>query len=256
MRPEGDYKPSRRSDYWKNPCWHRGGSMVPTGAAQLLVVAAFVMPGFVFQAARLRFRGQPPDERDQFSRTLRALGVSFAFAIAYFAAFGPAIKRLSTNHAVIFDHPVLAALSAFLVVFIVPMLTALIDLFIYWRIDGRNDGLDRRWAIWRALARVFTPAGYGTYSATPSARDHAARRRPREFVRIQFADSVWLGGYLGRSGFVNATPEPREIYLETAWHLDSGGNFTMPIRGSAGIWINCVSAIAVEYLDDYAKDSD
>ena len=230
--------------------------MVPTGAAQFLVVAAFVMPGFVFQAARLRFRGQPPDERDQFSRTLRALGVSFAFDTAYFAAFSPAIKRLSTNYVVIFDYPVLAALCAFLVVFVVPLFVALIDLFIYWRIGGRHDEPGRSWAIWRALVRVFALAGYGTYSATPSAWDHAARRRPREFVRIQFADSVWLGGYLGGSGFVNATPEPREIYLETAWHLDSGGNFTMPIQGSTGIWINCVDAIAVEYLDNYAKDSD
>jgi hypothetical protein len=222
--------------------------MVPTGAAQLLIVAAFVMPGFVFQAARLRFRGQPPDERDQFSRTLRALGVSFAFDIAYFVTFSPVIEALSKNSTVIFDHPVTAALCAAVIIFVVPLLAAWIDLFIYWRIDGRSDGLGRGQAIWRALVRVITPAGYGTYSATPSAWDHAARRRPRDFVRIQFTDSVWLGGYLGESGFINATPEPREIYLETAWHLDSGGTFTSPIEGSVGIWINCTNAIAVEYL--------
>jgi hypothetical protein len=180
---------------------------------------------------------------------LRALGVSFAFDIAYFTAFSPAIKALSANSTAIFDYPVTAALCALLVVFMAPLLAAWIDLFIYWRIDGRSDGLGSSQAIWRALVRVLTPAGYGTYSATPSAWDHAARRRPRDFVRIQFADSVWLGGYIGKSGFINATPEPREIYLETAWHLDSGGIFASPIESSAGVWINCASAIAAEYLN-------
>jgi hypothetical protein len=62
--------------------------MVPTGAAQLLVVAAFIMPGFVFQPYAFDFVVSLLTRGINLVELLRALGVSLAFDIVHFAALG------------------------------------------------------------------------------------------------------------------------------------------------------------------------
>ena len=98
------------------------------------------------------------------------------------------------------------------------------------------------------MRKLFTPATYRVYSSSTSSWDDAARRLRPTWVRIQYSDHVWLGGYLGATGFINATPEPRELFLEEAWQLSETGEFERAIDGSLGVWVNCASAIAVEYI--------
>jgi hypothetical protein len=228
--------------------------MIPSGVPQLLILAAFVMPGFIFQATRLRFRGQLPGERDQFSRVLRALGISFFFDLFYFAVFSRAIQATASNPEVIFERPVSAAVIAFNFVFLVPIIAALLDLGLSLRSDKRLQQAGFWKATFSAFGTLFTLAAYRLYNSAPSSWDFAARRLRPAWIRIQYTDNVWMGGYLGATGFINATPEPRELYLEQAWQLSDTGEFERPIDGSLGVWVNCTNAIAVEYIVAASKN--
>ncbi len=222
--------------------------MIPSGLPQLLIFAAFVMPGFIFQAARVRFRGQLPGERDQFSRALRALGISFAFDLIYYASFSGTIQATAANPELIAERPVKAALVALAIVFAVPIICALLDFGLCLRADERLRGA----SFWRATVcaagKLFVPVTYRLYNSTPSSWDFAARRLNPAWIRVQYSDHVWMGGYFGTTGFINATPESRELYLEEGWQLGETGEFEKPINDSLGIWVNCTNAIAVEYI--------
>jgi Family of unknown function (DUF6338) len=115
--PLGSVLPALSADH-RTSAVEGGLTGDPIWASSAPHFAAFVMPGFIFQAARVRFRGQLPGERDQFSRALRALGISFAFVLIYYASFSGAIQATVANPEVIFERPVKAALVALAIVFV------------------------------------------------------------------------------------------------------------------------------------------
>jgi len=63
--------------------------MLLTGWQQALTVFLIVIPGFVYQGVRARFRGPTPEDQQEFSlRILRALSTSAVFALVYVIAAG------------------------------------------------------------------------------------------------------------------------------------------------------------------------
>lgn len=59
---------------------------IPSTTQQLLITLLLVIPGFVYQQVRIRFRGRLPSDIELTSRLLRAIATSTIFALAYATA--------------------------------------------------------------------------------------------------------------------------------------------------------------------------
>ncbi|WFR72484.1 DUF6338 family protein [Prescottella defluvii] len=207
--------------------------MLVSGWQQAITVLLAIIPGFVYQGMRSRFRGPIPDEREITVRLLRALALSGIFGLAYIAIFGSWITNHVTKPERIAENPRSYALIAFFLVFAVPSAIA----FIVHTIASKGSNPDL--TLLERL-RIHNP--------TPTAWDFAAGRLESGFVRVFTKDGIWIGGYAGASSFLSGYPEPREIYLEDAWALNDAGEFTEPVTGTAGMWIRCDDAQLVQFL--------
>lgn len=206
---------------------------VPGTVSQLLLTLAFVVPGFVYQAARSRLRGPTPDDASTSTRVLQALAVSAALDAIYMVVLGPTLVDLADagdgtpGVGGVTERPRLAGLVAFVLLFAVPVTLAALD---YLR-------LQRGWTMRLA------------YDPTPRAWDFAFRDISPTYVRILTTDGTWLGGWYGENSFVSSYPEPREVFIETAHLMEPDGKFGGEQPGSNGLYVRCDDIRAVELVD-------
>lgn len=209
---------------------------VPGSGQQLVIFLLFVLPGFVYQAARSRLRGPVPDDASATNRVLRALGVSAGLASLYAIAVGPYLLHLARVQPVpgrtgdgagLLANPRQTGALALVLVFAIPTLLAAAD---YWRL---RRGLTFRLA----------------YDPTPRAWDFAFRDIEPTYVRILTTDGTWLGGWYGEDSFVSSYPEPREIFIQTAHLMTEDGTIGAELPGSNGLYVRCDDVRAVEFVD-------
>lgn len=209
--------------------------MLISGWQQALTVLAVVIPGFVYQGVRARLRGPTPGDQDLGLRLIRSLAASGVFALVYVLVLGPPLISRARTPAHALDSPRLTAAVLLALVFVVPAATAAA---LHFREVGRlypGEPLRSR---------------FNFYNPTPTAWDFATARVGPGFVRILTRDGLWVGGYAGPSSFYSTYPEPREIFVETAWELDGDGAFVRPVDGTNGVWIKCDDAPVVQFLVD------
>lgn len=212
---------------------------IPSTAAQLLLTLVFVIPGFVYQGARSRFRGPTPADGSTSTRVLQALAVSAGLDALYAVALGPTLVRLlkptvDGAPAGVIEHPRQSGLLALLLLFVVPVSLAALD---YWRL---RRGWDPRLS----------------YDPTPRAWDFTFRDIDPCYVRVLTVDGTWLGGWFGENSFVSSYPEPREMFIETAHLMGTDGTFGVEQPGSNGMYIRCDDVRAVELVDGARSLSD
>lgn len=205
---------------------------IPSTAGQLLLTLAFVIPGFVYQGARSRFRGPTPADGSTSTRVLQALAVSAGLDAIYAVALGPTLVRLlrpatSGAPAGVIDHPRQSGLLALLLLFVIPVGLAALD---YLRL---RKGWDPRLS----------------YDPTPRAWDYTFRDIGPCYVRVLTVEGTWLGGWYGENSFVSSYPEPREMFIETAHLMGGDGSFGAEQLGSNGIYVRCDDVRAVELVD-------
>jgi len=206
---------------------------------QAVVVILLVIPGIVFQAARSRLRGLTPDDLDTSGRVLRALGTSAFLAVVYVAVLGNWLTAPLAGEPRDFgESPRDEAWWAILLIFIVPIgLAHILQAIAVYRNGHR----------WRYVARNLV-----RYDPAPTAWDKAAANRPPCFIRILTGDGLWVGGLAEGDSLISAYPQPRDIFLEQAWELDSDGQLVKPVNGNLGEWVRCDDARIVQFLRNEA----
>ncbi|MGW4393721.1 DUF6338 family protein [Amycolatopsis nivea] len=202
----------------------------PSTVVQVVLVVLVVVPGVTYQLLRERWRGPVPGERDLGQRVLRAVTASIVLDAAYAIVLGPQLLRLAHGSDMrgwdgLAQQPRLAAVVALALFVVVPALAAA---GVSW------------WQRRRRPAR---------FSSVPTAWDHAFRDRRPCFVRARLKNGGWIGGWYGPGSYASSYPQEGEVYLQTAWRLDSGGRLTERVEHTAGLYLRVDSVDFLEFLD-------
>lgn len=217
--------------------------MGPATWQQALLVVAFVLPGFVLQSVRLRLRGITTSEGlGSPPQVFGAIAATVGLDAIYFWLLGSdvAVKLLDVSY--VRSNLSLLSLGVVIGVFILPALAAVLFSFVSLWIQRRSFRHARQdfWrsqpyvTSWDYFADLYMNSGY---------------------VRIQFKDGKWVGGYLGPDAHMSTHPAPRDVYLSCLWKLDTNGSF-LP-RGESqlmypegyGAWVNCADAVSFEIFN-------
>ncbi|MEU3764941.1 DUF6338 family protein [Amycolatopsis keratiniphila] len=198
----------------------------PSTVIQIALLIVFVLPGIVYQFLRERWRGPVPGEREVGERVLRAVTASVVLDVVYAIALGPQLIRLyGTNGDGLAKNARLAGAAALVLLFVIPAAAAAL-----------TSWLRRR----RLRSR---------YRTTPTAWDHAFRDRKPSFVRVRLSDGTWVGGWYGTQSFASSYPNPRELYLQSAWRMRTDGGFVERVDHTDGLYLRADSVEVLEILE-------
>ena len=84
---------------------------------------------------------------------------------------------------------------------------------------------------------------------TPMAWDYFFGRGKSCFMLCRLKNGKSIAGYFGPNSFASSFPNPRGIYLEQTWLMDSDGRLTQPIPGSSGVLLSFDECELVEFLE-------
>ena len=210
---------------------------IPTSLTQVLVTLVLIVPGFMFQAVRIRLRGRrTPAESDLATRVLSAFTMSMAFALVYVVAGGKKILGPAHEPVSALAHPRLYAAGGIAAAFVVPALLAAVAAYL-------DD------AVWWQSARLkLLPSSLTKSDSRPAAWDVAFQDLPECYIRVKTADGKWYAGWYGEGSYASSWPDPRSLFLATSYHVDDAGELGLPVEGSLGVMIDCTDAVLVELL--------
>jgi hypothetical protein len=212
--------------------------LLPNTWAQILVLLAAVVPGFVYQITRRALRGPSPDEIDVTIRVLRAVATSALFVAVYFLVLGRWLVQAFDVHDLSKLGVRTAALSSLSLVLVIPWVSARLVYYLTtatWWVDVRESLIERL-----GLRRPYDP--------TPSSWDFLFSRAEWLFaradgsgcwIRLLTADGQWVGGWFGGESFASSFPHARDIFIEKAYELNSDGRFTGRVTASGGVYVRC-----------------
>ncbi|WP_181763959.1 DUF6338 family protein [Streptomyces albidus (ex Kaewkla and Franco 2022)] len=203
---------------------------VPATITQVVIVLLLVLPGVMYQFVRERARGVTPGHRDLGERILRAVAAGIVLDTLYVAAGGSWLVSFVYDRrrgwlTGMADEPRLAALGALLLLVAFPAGVALL----ISRLSLRGSGAVR--------------------TQTPTAWDHAFRRRGHCFVRIRLKSGRWLAGWYGEKAYASSYPEPADLYLQSAWAVSRSGWLERPLERSGGIYIRMDEVECLDFID-------
>ncbi|EFG78406.1 hypothetical protein HMPREF0591_1698 [Mycobacterium parascrofulaceum ATCC BAA-614] len=228
--------------------------MLISGWQQALTLVGVLVPGFVFQGVRRNRIGPSPEDRELSVRLVRALAVSVAFLLFYLVCLGEtATHRLFHPQDGLGDPRAVAGVG-FLLVFMLPALAG------YVTASFTTRRRYNRTTFWGTLFERASGDGELTwrkalfshetdYSPIPTAWDFATQDvAPGSFVRILTADGTWIGGRVTNAAFFTGYPEPRDVYIDEAWSIDTDGQFTEQLTGPTGQWVRCDDAVLMQII--------
>lgn len=210
--------------------------MAPATGTALLVLGAFVLPGFI----TLLFRERAYVVQSQvspFERLLTALAYSAAiYAVLLIGGWSLGIDRQDVSALYQgerdLDSYIVLSLLALIVL---PALIAVAGLC--WR----NSTHFRPW--------LMGKAGVSSAHSTPGAWDHFFRTGQVALVRATLSDGRVVGGYYGDESFAGYTAETPDLFLERRWVLDEDAWFKEESPESLGLWIPHGSLVSIEFYD-------
>lgn len=203
--------------------------MYPQDSVQLLIIVAAVVPGFVYQISLRRVRGPGPDEQSVSIRVLRSIATSVVFFCLYIVALGFPPYGLAVGPDGLPTSWRWVAFWIFVLVLAVPWLGAR---FVFY-------ALTSSWFVLISSTVVKKLGLRNQWDPTPSAWDFAFAERGEGWIRVQSSDGAWMGGWFGSSSFASSFPDPREIFLEVGYAMNSDGSFTEDVSAPDGLYIRC-----------------
>lgn len=203
----------------------------PTGTA-LLILVAFVLPGFVTLLISERTHAVR-DTSSAFERLLLALYYSvLTYALLALIAWLAGYDRDKIRHVYEGERSVgKILLFAILAILAIPSVIATIS-----RIWLKSDA--RGWFIEKSR---INPS-----HQTSTAWDHFFEQRQEAFVRATLTDGRVVGGYYGPGSFATYGEQARDLFISVQWELDDDAWFVKPAEASLGIWLSKESVVSFE----------
>jgi len=207
--------------------------MAPATGTALLLLSAFVLPGFITLVVR-ESTYVVRDAVTPFERLL--LSLSYSVRIYGIIALGAYIARLHARDVASFyhgreslgDYILLGALT----LLILPVL------------------LSEAGRLW-SHSRRLRPAVLGVLRISPahstrSAWDHFFGSNAAALVRLTLDDERVVAGYFGEKSLAAYSEHTQDLFLEERWELDEDGWFTRPAPSSLGIWVPHKHVVSLE----------
>jgi hypothetical protein len=204
-----------------------------TGTALLLLVA-FVVPGFVTILVKERIY-EVPAEQQAFERLLQTLYYSLlvyalpAVVAVSAGADGHAFARLFRGEV---DLRITCAI-AMVILIVLPLLIAY---------GGR------RWMVSALRPRALERLHVSTTHRTPSSWDYAWEDGEPCLVVATLRDGTSVGGYYGPNSHSGYGSQHRDLFLEERWSILEGEDGTRlePTAGTLGVWVSADDILTVE----------
>jgi hypothetical protein len=208
--------------------------MSPATGTALLLLVAFVLPGFVTILIKERIY-EVPAEQQAFDRLLQTLYYSLLvyaspLVVAVLAgAQRDDVERLFTGNA---DARLTCAIG----------LTVLVDLPLSIAYAGR------RWMVSGARPQVLERLRVSTTPRTPSSWDYAWEDGEPCLVVATLRDGTAVGGYYGPNSHSGYGSQHRDLFLEERWSIitDDDGTRLEPTESSLGVWLSADDIVSVE----------
>lgn len=211
----------------------------PTGTA-LLIIAVFILPGFItllFRERTYSLKG----EDSPFERLLNALYYSsIIFAIlalvALLAHFNrDDVSRLYGGHYSLSSYVALA----FTGLFALPLLIA--ELGRRWKRSSRLRPF--------ILKKARIDPGHGVPAGWEQLflESKGIKEKKGLLLRVTLTDGRVVGGFFGESSLAGYTAHTRDLFLQERWELDNDHWFVKAAPGTRGLWIaeNQINSVEV-----------
>jgi hypothetical protein len=210
--------------------------MAPATGTALLLIGAFVLPGFVTLLLRERAY-VVPGQVSPFERLLTALAYSAViYGVLLAGGWALGIDREGISALYQGDR----ALGSYL----------LISLFGLLVLPGAITAAGLGWQRSKRLRPwVMETARISPAHSTPGAWDHFFRTGQVALVRATLNDGRVVAGYYGDESFAGYTAETPDLFLERRWTLDEDLWFKEEASHSLGLWIPHGSFVSVEFYD-------
>lgn len=211
-------------------------SVAPATGTALLLLVAFVLPGFITVVAR-EATYVVRDATTPFERLLLSLSYSVRIYAALFVlvlALGwhtSDVSAFSHGHKALWEYGVFGGLA----LFVLPL--SISECGRRWR---RSEHA-RPWA----LRFLRISEGH----STPSGWDHFFASNRAALVRITLDDRRVVGGYYGEQSLAAYSADIQDLFLEQRWELDEDGWFTRPAPSSLGLWVPHEHIVSVELYE-------
>ena len=207
--------------------------MAPETGTAIVVLAVFVLPGFVTLLIRERTHAIKGEDT-AFERLLGALYYS---ALIYSVAVGTGwLFGLTRRDLEAFADGRWALGEYFgaglTVMMVLPLTLAYLGL-LWQRSSNVRPGL-LKWL-------KVSPA-----HSTPSGWDHFFGQNTPALVRATLTDGRVVGGYFGDESFAGYSDHHEDLFLERRWELDNDAWFIKPAEQSIGVWVPSSSIVSFE----------
>jgi hypothetical protein len=205
-------------------------AVAPETGTAVLLIAAFVLPGFVTLLLRERtyiVRG----EDSPFERLLNALYYS---ALIYGAvAIAGLVFGFDTNDVSRLYHgdSSYAAYVALAAVGLLLLPAGIAE-------TGRRWQNSRKLRLW-FLKRAGVDPGHSVPAGWEQlfGRSQGALEGRGLMLRVTLDDGRLIGGFFGEQSLAGYSSQTRDLFLEERWALDEEDWFREPVVGSRGVWI-------------------
>jgi hypothetical protein len=210
--------------------------MAPETGTALLILVAFVLPGFVALLISERTHTIRGDDTP-FERLLHALYYS---ALIYGLLLAAAIVLRWDRDDIeelVQDERSLGRLFLVGVLAVVVLPLAVSQMGRIWRSSDRIRPF------------VLDTARVSLAHSTPSAWDHFFQSGAVALVRVTLTDGRVVGGYYGSDSFAGYSEQAQDLFLEVRWELDDDSWFAKPAEASIGVWLARTSIASVEFYE-------
>jgi hypothetical protein len=210
--------------------------MPPQTGPALVLLAAFVLPGFVTVLLQER-TFKSAEDPTPFDRVLRTLYYSvwcyllLAVVALIFGVDRPYVEDLYYRYK---SDPAHLVWRGALVALVPATMVATAT---------------RIWAGTAAQSKVLSWLRINERHEEPTAWDYFFRQRRNAYVRVTMSDGSRVLGFYGAISFAAYAKDSRDLYLERLYVPDQQGWFAAESPGNRGVWIKTDDAVAVEFYD-------
>lgn len=216
--------------------------MTPETGTALLVLVAFILPGFVAVLVAERTYEVPVRQRSPFELLLLTGYYSVvSYAIVGLASWPFGLTRNTLRRW--YHQESLGRLAAlgFVAIIVVPALVATIG---------------RLWTKGPMRLRILRRLGVHDTHRVSTGWDEFFRWGRPALVRLVLSDQRVVAGFYGSKSFSGYAEQNADLLLEQAWVLDDENWFKLPAPESIGLWVPGSAIVSMELYDVSDDETD
>lgn len=207
--------------------------MTPETGTALIILAAFVLPGFVTIALMERTYAVAVRDRSSLELLLLALYYSaISYAVVGLATWPFGLSVADVSDALQEGRISTIASAGVVIVFLLPALIATAA---------------RLWSGWSRRDRWLAKVGIKSVHSVGTGWDFFFRQLRPVFVVASLRDGAMVAGYYGPKSFATYSADGHDLFLEERWTLDDNGWFGAPAGG--GLWVSGADVVRLAVYD-------